>query len=187
MIVIIDTQGGLTFTLRSQVAACTSHQVMIMPHEEASLLKLQNLDPKALILSSHPGKGSHALASIIQHFSSQIPILGISFGMWALVEVFGGTILPAEKPVFGKACLAYHHHSPHYLDIPSPFMAGCYYAYMVEEASLPSDFQVEARTAEGVVMGISHQTLPCYGVQFNPESMLTPEGRLLVENFIKHV
>lgn len=182
MIAIIDNRGGFTFKLFHQVRAYTK-EVVIVPNE----VSMQSLDPKALILSSHPGKGSPALVNLIQHFSSKIPILGISLGMRALVEAFGGKVSKAARPVYGKSCLTYHEQSPHYEKIPSPFLVGCYYAYVVDEAFLPPSLQIEARTAEGVIMGIRHRELPCYGVQFNPESMLTREGEQILENFIQHV
>ncbi|MCE5317785.1 MAG: gamma-glutamyl-gamma-aminobutyrate hydrolase family protein [Parachlamydia sp.] len=182
---IIDNQGGLTFKLFHQVVACTRREVIIVPH--ASLSIVQSLDPEAIILSSHPGTGADTLVNLIQHFSSRIPILGISLGMRALVEAFGGKVIKAARPVYGKSSLAYHHQSQHYENVPSPFIVGCYYAYVVDEASLPNHLQIEARTAEGVIMGISHRELPCYGVQFNPESMLTLEGAKILENFIQHV
>ena len=122
---------------------------------------------------------------MIEAFAGRIPILGVCLGHQSLVEVFGGRVVRASRLMHGKVSPVAHDGKGLFSGVPQEFQAGRYHSLIAEPSSIPSMLEVTARTAEGEIMGVRHKSLPIEGVQFHPESVLTPEGPLLMGNFLK--
>jgi anthranilate synthase/aminodeoxychorismate synthase-like glutamine amidotransferase len=122
---------------------------------------------------------------MIAAFAERIPVLGVCLGHQSIAQLFGGRVTHAQRLMHGKDSPVYHDGQTLYLGLPNPFQAGRYHSLAVPESGVPSDFSVSAYTSDGEVMGIRHKTLPLEGVQFHPESILTPEGDRLLQNFLE--
>lgn len=139
----------------------------------------------ALVISPGPGRPEAAGISIeaIRRLSGSMPILGVCLGHQAMGAAFGGRVV-RYAPVHGKTSLIRHDGGPPFAGVENPFEATRYHSLVVEAASLPPELRVSARTEGGVVMGLRHRDHPTFGVQFHPESVLTPEGKRLLGNFL---
>jgi anthranilate synthase/aminodeoxychorismate synthase-like glutamine amidotransferase len=122
---------------------------------------------------------------MIQAFAGRIPIFGVCLGHQSLVEVFGGKVVRAARLMHGKVSPVMHDGKGLYAGMPREFEAGRYHSLIAAPDSIPPVLEVTARTAEGEIMGVRHQSLPIEGVQFHPESVLTPDGPILMGNFLK--
>ena len=122
---------------------------------------------------------------MIQAFAGRIPIFGVCLGHQSLVEVFGGKVVRAARLMHGKVSSVSHDGKGVFSGISQDFQAGRYHSLIAEPNSIPSVLEVTARTAQGEIMGVRHKSLPIEGVQFHPESVLTPEGPALMGNFLK--
>jgi anthranilate synthase/aminodeoxychorismate synthase-like glutamine amidotransferase len=122
---------------------------------------------------------------MIQHFQGRIPILGVCLGHQSISMVFGGEVVHAKGLMHGKDSPVYHHGRGLYLGLPNPFQAGRYHSLAVPESGVPAGFVIDSYTSDGEVMGIRHERLPILGVQFHPESILTPQGDRLLQNFLE--
>jgi anthranilate synthase/aminodeoxychorismate synthase-like glutamine amidotransferase len=144
---------------------------------------------RGIVLSPGPGTPdeSGVCLEILRRFSGSVPILGVCLGHQALCQVQGGRVVRAALPVHGKASEVEHDGSGVLRGLPSPFLAGRYHSLVAERASLPPSLRVTAWTATGEVMGVEHVSQPSFGVQFHPESILTPDGERILSNFLEIV
>jgi anthranilate synthase/aminodeoxychorismate synthase-like glutamine amidotransferase len=140
-----------------------------------------------LVISPGPGTPRDAGISMrmIEAFAGRIPVFGVCLGHQCLVEVFGGKVVRAGRLMHGKVSPVLHEGQGLLAGLPQGFQAGRYHSLIADPSSMPDVLQVTARTAEGEIMGVRHRTLPIEGVQFHPESVLTPEGPQLMGNFLK--
>jgi len=145
------------------------------------------LDHTHMVISPGPGTPRDAGVSMpmIQAFSGRIPIFGVCLGHQSLVEVFGGKVVRAARLMHGKVSPVMHDGKGVYAGLPPKFDAGRYHSLIAAAESIPPVLEVTARTAEGEIMGVRHRSLPIEGVQFHPESVLTPDGPTLMGNFLK--
>jgi len=143
------------------------------------------LQPDYILVSPGPKDPAHAGISVqlVQALCDKIPILGICLGMQCINEAFGGKTIRAPVPMHGKTSMVHHSNLGIFKNIPSPFVAARYHSLIVELNI--SGLLITSRSQDGVIMGISHPTIPLHGVQFHPESFLTEHGFLLVENFLR--
>ena len=123
--------------------------------------------------------------SMIQAFAGRIPIFGVCLGHQSLVEVFGGKVVRASRLMHGKVSPVQHDGKGVFSGMAQDFQAGRYHSLIAEPHSIPAVLEITARTAEGEIMGVRHKSLPIEGVQFHPESVLTPDGPVLMGNFLK--
>jgi anthranilate synthase/aminodeoxychorismate synthase-like glutamine amidotransferase len=139
------------------------------------------------VISPGPGTPRDAGVSMamIEAFAGRIPIFGVCLGHQSLVEVFGGKVVRAARLMHGKVSPVQHDGKGVFAGMAQNFQAGRYHSLIAEPSSVPEALEVTARTAEGEIMGVRHRTLPVEGVQFHPESVLTPEGPVLMGNFLK--
>ncbi len=139
-----------------------------------------------LVISPGPGTPHDAGVSMrmIEAFAGRIPIFGVCLGHQSLVEVFGGKVVRAGRLMHGKVSPVVHDGKGLFSGLPQEFQAGRYHSLIAEPSSIPAVLEVTARTAEGEIMGVRHKSLPIEGVQFHPESVLTPEGPILMGNFL---
>ena len=186
MIVLIDNYDSFTYNLYQLLAA--DHEVTVLRNDKTTLAEIAALAPSHIVLSPGPGMPADAgmCVEIIQHFSDKnVPILGVCLGHQAIVEAFGGKITLAPTVMHGKEAKVFHHRQGMYQGLSLPFTAGRYHSLHAERDDIPDCLIVESETGDGVVMGVKHKSLPVYGLQFHPESILTPEGGVIVKNFLK--
>ncbi|MDH3471951.1 MAG: aminodeoxychorismate/anthranilate synthase component II, partial [Acidimicrobiia bacterium] len=145
-----------------------------------------DLEPSHLVVSPGPGRPEDAGVSMtmIEAFSHLVPVLGVCLGHQALAAVFGSSVVPAQSLMHGKASPIYHDRRTIFQGLSNPFQAGRYHSLAVAEDGLGSDLMISAYTSEGEIMGVRHRHLPIEGVQFHPESLLTPVGDRLLQNFL---
>lgn len=185
MILIIDNYDSFTYNLYQLVAAIHPN-VHVARNDAKSVDEIAALNPKAIIISPGPGHPYEAgiCVDLIRKVTGKIPIFGVCLGHQALGLAFGAKITPAPNIVHGKSSLIFHQRKGLFQDIPLPFEAGRYHSLHVERHSLPSELEVLAETSEGFIMAMKHRTFPSYGVQFHPESILTPSGEKLLKRFL---
>lgn len=185
MLVIIDNYDSFTYNLYQMVAQSYS-EVVVLRNDKVTVSEVLAMAPQGILLSPGPGRPEVAgiCIELIQALPAHLPLLGVCLGLQAIVCAFGGHVIPAPELVHGKATLVFHHRKSLYQGLPLPFSAGRYHSLLAERTSLPLNLQIESETADGLIMGVRHRQLPIFGVQFHPESILTPEGMQIVHNFI---
>jgi len=186
MILIIDNYDSFTYNLYQTIAELYSN-VQVVRHDKISMNEIREHSPLAIILSPGPGHPTEAgiCIDLIKNFSGLIPILGVCLGHQAIVHAFGGNIISAGELVHGRASEVFHEHQGLFNAMPQPFKAGRYHSLMAEKSSFPEILTIEALTESGLIMGIKHKHHATYGVQFHPESILTPEGPKLINKFLE--
>jgi len=185
MILIIDNYDSFTYNIYQEVASL-GYEVQVARHDQITLAQIGAGGYEAIIISPGPGKPEEAGISkaVIQEFAGKVPILGICLGHQAIGEVFGGRIVRAPAPVHGKVSYIQHHGVGLYQGVPSQFVAGRYHSLIVETKSLPTCLEITATSSDGLIMGLRHRNYNVQGVQFHPESILTPEGIKIFKNFL---
>lgn len=163
--------------------------IVIYRNDKISIKDIQKLSPKAIVISPGPGEPKDAgiCTALIKKLGSKIPMLGVCLGLQAMAEAFGGKVVLANTCVHGKATWVFHRGQGIFKDIALPFEAGRYHSLVVESHSLPKELIVEAIAPDGLIMALSHVHYPLWGVQFHPESILTPLGDKLLKNFVEYV
>jgi anthranilate synthase component 2 len=186
MILLLDNYDSFTFNLY-QLVARFGPEVRVLRNDVLSAQELLALQPSAVILSPGPGRPQSAgvLLELLAALPDELPLLGVCLGHQALVESCGGVLGLEPVPTHGKSSLVHHEGSPLFAGLPNPFPAGRYHSLRAERESLPADLRLCAWTEDGVVMAVEHRRLPRFGVQFHPESILTPLGPRLVGNFLR--
>ncbi|MCH7704924.1 MAG: aminodeoxychorismate/anthranilate synthase component II [Planctomycetes bacterium] len=185
-VLLIDNYDSFTFNLVQAVRVLGADTV-VRRNDKISLDELPAIDPTHLIVSPGPGRpeGARQSMPLIEALTSKIPVLGVCLGHQALAAVFGATIRRAEHLMHGKASKVYHDARSVFAGMPNPFPAGRYHSLCVEADDLPDCFVVSAYTSDGTIMGIRHREYAAEGVQFHPESILTPDGTRLLDNFLR--
>ncbi|HVV67853.1 MAG TPA: aminodeoxychorismate/anthranilate synthase component II [Gammaproteobacteria bacterium] len=185
MILLIDNYDSFTQNLYQALASF--EKVSVFRNDKITLEEITLMQPTGIVLSPGPGRPEDAgiCVALIQRFSGQIPILGVCLGHQALAIALGGQVIGAEEIVHGKAAAVFHYRQHLYQQMPLPFMAARYHSLVVSRENLPAELLVEAETADGLIMGMRHAYHPTFGVQFHPESVLTPEGNVLLQEFVK--
>ena len=186
MILLIDNYDSFTFNL-AQAFQVLGAEVLVYRNDQIDVSEASALEPTHLCISPGPGRPDDAGVSqdMISYFQDRIPILGVCLGHQSISAVFGGQVVHAKNLMHGKDSPVYHHGRGLYLGLPNPFQAGRYHSLAVPENGVPDGFVVDAYTSDGEVMGIRHTERPIMGVQFHPESILTPQGDRLLQNFLE--
>jgi len=184
-VLVIDNYDSFTYNL-VQALAILGADVTVRRNDAITGREAVELRPTHLVVS--PGPGTPAAAGrtieIIRSMIETTPILGVCLGHQALAVVLGAKIAPALQLIHGKSSAVYHDGRTLYEGLPTPLTAGRYHSLAVSEASLPADLTVSSYTVDGEIMGVRHRFLPVEGVQFHPESVLTPDGDRLLRNFL---
>ncbi|HLX52756.1 MAG TPA: aminodeoxychorismate/anthranilate synthase component II [Aquella sp.] len=185
MILIIDNYDSFTYNLYQAVAVMTPG-VKVVRNDEITVDQIQKLKPDGIILSPGPGYPDKAgvCIEVIKTLGQNIPILGVCLGHQAIGMAFGGVVDRAAHALHGKQTLLFHNRSLLFNGITLPFQAGRYHSLIVEKENFPRELNIDAMDAEGNIMAMSHREYPIFGVQFHPESILTPEGEHILKNFI---
>ncbi|HED66000.1 MAG TPA: aminodeoxychorismate/anthranilate synthase component II [Planctomycetes bacterium] len=182
---IVDHVDSFTFNI-AQALGSLGAEVLVRRSDELTLAGALALSPTHLVLSPGPGHPCEAgLARVlVRAFAARIPILGVCLGHQVLGLEAGGRIVPALHPEHGVGIRVFHDGTGPMRSLPNPFRAGRYHSLVVAEDGIGPDYLISAWSEEGEVLGIRHRELPIHGVQFHPESVLTPEGGRLFSNFL---
>lgn len=186
MILLIDNYDSFTFNLYQYLGEL-GEEVVVRRNDQVSLKEIENLKPKAILLSPGPGRPEKAGRSveIIKSFYQTIPILGICLGHQAIGYAFGAKIVRAQKIMHGKISQLAHTGMGIFASLPRPLKAMRYHSLVIERKSLPSEFKIMATSLEdGEIMAIKHGRYPLYGLQFHPESIGTDAGKQILRNFL---
>jgi len=183
---LIDNYDSFTYNL-VQAFAAMGAEVMVYRNDAISVEQSMALDPTHLVISPGPGRPEDAGVSLdmIGAFAGRIPVLGVCLGHQSIVQQLGGKIVRAERLMHGKTSMVKHDGATIYRGLSNPFEVGRYHSLCAERETLPAELVVTAQTDRGEIMGVRHKTLPVEGVQFHPESVLTPEGNRLMANFMR--
>ena len=187
MILLIDNYDSFSYNVY-QLTASIHPDVKVIRNDEMTVEEIEKLAPTHIILSPGPGKPSDAgiCEEVIRHFAGKLPILGICLGHQAICEVFGATITYAKQLMHGKQSMMQIDTScPIFAGLPETIAGARYHSLAAREETMPEELFVTARTEDGEIMAVKHKDYEIYGVQFHPESILTPKGRIILENFIK--
>ena len=185
MLLMIDNYDSFTYNLVQQLGELGARPT-VFRNDAIDLPGIRRLAPQAVIISPGPGRpddGGISLA-VAAELSAEIPTLGVCLGHQCVGEAFGATVVRAPQLMHGKTSEIFHDGTGVFAGLPSPFTATRYHSLIVDRSSLPDELVVTAETADGIVMGLRHRHRPLYGVQFHPESILTPSGPALLANFL---
>ena len=184
MILLVDNYDSFTYNL-AHLFAELGAEIVVRRNDEIDANGAESLSPSHLVVSPGPGRPEDAGATpdIIRRLASQVPTLGVCLGHQAAVQVFGGEIGAARELVHGKATTITHDGRGIFSGLPQELAAGRYHS--LAATSVPDCFEISARSADGEVMAVRHLELPLDGVQFHPESVLTPHGRDIAKNFLE--
>ncbi len=186
MHLLIDNYDSFTYNI-VQALSNLGAEVQVVRNDQITVAAALELNPTSLVISPGPGTPDDAGVSmeLIKALAGRVPILGVCLGHQSIVQAFGGTIVRAERVMHGKTSGVYHDGSTIYAGLSNPFQATRYHSLMAQESALPAELVVSSYTSGGEIMGVRHREIPIEGVQFHPESILTPEGSTLLENFLR--
>jgi anthranilate synthase/aminodeoxychorismate synthase-like glutamine amidotransferase len=187
MVLVIDNYDSFTYNLVQYLGELGA-RLVVRRNNEITTDGIRALAPDRILISPGPGRPEDAgiTLDVIREFGASLPMLGVCLGHQAMGMAFGGAVIRAPLPMHGKTCTVEHDRRGVFAGISSSFQASRYHSLVVGEESWPSDLEVSARSKEdGLVMGLRHRHWPMHGVQFHPESILTPEGRRILRNFLE--
>ena len=186
MLVIIDNYDSFTYNIVQTIGGFGGIRIEVFRNDQIDIPTLAALNPTRLLISPGPCAPEQAGISIaaINHFGGKIPILGVCLGHQAIGQAFGGKVVRAGRVMHGKTSPVSHDGKGVFSGLPQPFAAMRYHSLVVEEQGLPDCLTITARTDQGELMGLRHKTLAVEGVQFHPESIMTPDGVQLLRNFV---
>ncbi|MCX7610740.1 MAG: aminodeoxychorismate/anthranilate synthase component II [Ignavibacterium sp.] len=186
LILVIDNYDSFTFNLVQQLAQLNANYV-VYKNDELDLDRIKNLSPTKILISPGPGRPEHSKASLIaiREFYKSIPILGVCLGHQAIGYVFGASIIRAKRIMHGKISIITHDGKTIFKNLPQKFSATRYHSLVIDEKSLPDEFEISARSEDDEIMAIRHKYYPLEGVQFHPESILTENGNEIIKNWLE--
>lgn len=185
MIILIDNYDSFIYNIARYVSEL-GYPVSVFRNDAITLAQIKKRSPQAIIISPGPGfpKDAGISIAIVKKFGETIPILGICLGHQAIAEAYGGKIIQAIEPMHGKSCFISHNQSGIFKNLENPMQVGRYHSLAIERETLPNTLEVISMSSDEEIMAIKHRTNPVYGVQFHPESILTPSGKALLKNFL---
>jgi len=185
MILMIDNYDSFTYNL-VQYLGQFGQEVMVRRNDAVTLDEIQELKPEAIFLSPGPcsPKEAGVTVDVVKTFYQTIPIMGVCLGHQAIGYAFGANVIRADRLMHGKTSPIHNDGKTIFKGLPNPFTAGRYHSLLVEKSSLPSCLEISAETEEGEIMGIRHCLHRVEGIQFHPESILTPNGKRIIRNFL---
>ena len=189
MILLIDNYDSFTYNLYQSLAT-SGKQVEVVRNDRISVAEALAKSPSGIVLSPGPGRPSGAgiCLDLLAAMPVTLPMLGVCLGHQSLVEFFGGALEVDPVPTHGKASMVHFEEGNElYQGLPNPFPAGRYHSLRAVREKLPAELDLTAWTAEGLVMAVQHCTRPWFGMQFHPESILTPQGDFMLQAFLQRV
>lgn len=186
MIVLIDNYDSFSYNLYQLIGAVRT-DLAVLRNDACTVEELRAMEPEALFLSPGPGRPAEAgiCEEAVRALAGEIPIFGVCLGHQAICEAFGGTVSYAKELMHGKTSLVTPEpDSRLFQGFAGPFPAARYHSLSAVEAALPNVLRVTARTEDGEIMAVEHRDFPVCGVQFHPESVMTPDGETMIRNFL---
>jgi anthranilate synthase/aminodeoxychorismate synthase-like glutamine amidotransferase len=186
MLLVIDNYDSFTYNLVQYLGELGA-EMKVCRNDEVTVEQIEkDLRPARILISPGPGNPDEAgvSLSVLENFAGKVPILGVCLGHQAIGQFFGGRVIRAPEPVHGKYVEICHDDKGVFANLPYRFKAGRYHSLIVEKESLPAELEVSATSPDGLIMGLRHKNLKIEGVQFHPESILTSEGKKLLQNFL---
>jgi anthranilate synthase/aminodeoxychorismate synthase-like glutamine amidotransferase len=185
MILMIDNYDSFTYNLVQYIQQM-GKEVLVFRNDAITVEEIEKLKPEAIFLSPGPCSPIKAGISVevIRHFYEKIPIMGVCLGHQSIGYAFGADIVRADRIMHGKTSQIMNDGRTIFTGLPNPFVAGRYHSLIVDRQSLPSCLEISAETEEEEIMGIRHLKYPVEGIQFHPESILTPNGKRIIKNFL---
>ena len=186
MIVLIDNYDSFSYNLY-QLIGSVEPDIKVVRNDAYTVEEIEAMKPEAIILSPGPGKPSDAGICIeaIRYFAGRVPIFGVCLGHQAICEAFGATVSYAKELMHGKQKeVRQIGENQLFQGLPETFLAARYHSLAALKTSLPEELKVTAESEDGEVMAVEHTKYPIYGVQFHPESVMTPDGKIMIENFM---
>ncbi len=187
-ILIIDNYDSFTFNL-FQMLGVLDPDIEVERNDAITVQQIRDRGYAGVVLSPGPGipEESGVCLDVIRELDGELPLLGVCLGHQAICQIHGGTIVRAPLPVHGKPSPVHHDQQGLFAGLPNPMTCGRYHSLVVDPATVPDTLLVTARTADGAIMGVRHKEHLTFGVQFHPESVLTPGGEGLLANFLRVV
>lgn len=187
MILLIDNYDSFSYNLY-QLVGELQPDIRVIRNDQYTVDEIRSMAPSHIILSPGPGRPEDAgvTMEVVTALGQDIPILGACLGHQAICAAFGGVVTYARQLMHGKQSqVTFDGDCPLFRGVPSPAPVARYHSLAADPDTLPDCLKVTARTAEGEVMGVQHRSYPIYGVQFHPESILTPHGKTMLKNFLE--
>ena len=185
MILFVDNYDSFTYNLVSMMGVLEP-RLRVERNDALTVAQVEAMDLDGLVISPGPGHPRDAgiCLELVRALAPTVPILGVCLGHQVIVEAFGGRVDRARRPMHGKTSSLTHDGSGLLAGLPNPFPVGRYHSLAAQAESLPECLRVQAASPEGEIMAVRHRDHPCHGVQFHPESILTPDGMDLLRNFV---
>lgn len=184
-ILVIDNYDSFTYNLVQLVGKFTS-DIIVKRNDEINIEEIKNLNPNKIIISPGPGRpeDSNISLDVIRELGKTIPVLGVCLGHQGIGYCFGSNITNAPKLMHGKTSKVMHDGKTIYKNIPQNFDAGRYHSLVIDKLTLSEDLEITSTTEDEIIMGVRHKQYPIEGIQFHPESILTPEGKNIIKNWL---
>ncbi|ORU00773.1 Anthranilate synthase, amidotransferase component [Anaerovibrio sp. JC8] len=185
MLLLLDNYDSFTYNVY-QLLCDLGAKVEVVRNDQITVEEVAEKGYEAIVISPGPGvpKDAGITEELIDKMKGQLPILGICLGHQAIGEVFGGKVVGAGEIYHGKTSPISHVGEEIYQDVPQQVEVGRYHSLVVAREGLPDCLEITSELADGTIMGLKHKEYPVYGMQFHPESILTPQGRKMMENFL---
>jgi anthranilate synthase/aminodeoxychorismate synthase-like glutamine amidotransferase len=185
MVLLIDNYDSFTYNL-AQYFGELGCDVLVKRNDEISTDEIAALAPQQICISPGPCTPRQAGISkkVVLTFGQHIPVLGVCLGHQCIAEAYGGDVVRADRLMHGKSCMITHNGSALFSDLSNPFEAGRYHSLIVERSSFPACLEITAESNDGEIMALRHREFPVQGVQFHPESVLTPQGKHILARFL---
>ena len=186
MLLVIDNYDSFTYNLVQYFGELGVEQ-SVFRNDKISVEEALTLKPDRLMISPGPCSPNEAGVSLemIEAFAGKIPILGVCLGHQSIGQYFGGDVVRADRLMHGKTSPVFHQNTDLFEGLPNPLECTRYHSLIVDNATLPECLKITAETNEGEIMGVAHEAMPIWGVQFHPESIATEKGISLLKNFLK--
>lgn len=189
MILLVDNYDSFSYNL-FQLVGEIAPDIQVIRNDELTVAEIGALKPDRIILSPGPGRPENAgvIIDIVKTLGKDIPILGVCLGHQAICAAFGANVTYAKQLMHGKqSAVKFDSSCPLFADVPETALVARYHSLAAEASTLPAELKITAVTEDGEVMAVQHSTFPIYGVQFHPESIMTPDGKTILKNFIKEI
>lgn len=188
MLLMLDNYDSFTYNLVQYLGELGA-EFIVKRNDKISVDEIANLNPAGIVLSPGPGRPENAgiMNELISAMTGKVPILGVCLGYQAIAQVHGATIDYAPTLMHGKTSQIIHDHSTLFKNVPNPFTATRYHSLIVDKGTLSENFKITAHTGDDIIMAIEDNEQKLYGLQFHPESIMTPEGKVILNNFLELV
>ena len=185
-ILVIDNYDSFTFNLVQLIGKFTQN-IIVKRNDKITLEEVEKINPDKIVISPGPGvpKDSGISVDIIKHIGKHTPLLGVCLGHQTIGEVFGAEVINAPILMHGKSSEVEHSGNGIFKGVNQNFSAGRYHSLIVNSESVPADLEVTSQTEDKIIMGVRHKKYPIEGIQFHPESILTPEGEKIIKNWLE--